>query len=351
MHVQHRGRMVPFAGWEMPVQYEGIKAEHLAVRRSAGLFDVSHMGEVDVKGPQATAFVQNLITNNVHKIVQNQCLYSPMCYENAGIVDDLLVYKHDSEHYMLVINASNVEKDFSWMQKNNSVNAELKNISNETAQLAVQGPRALAILQTLTSANLESIKTFWFQMIELSGVRVLASRTGYTGEDGFELYFPPEHAKTVWNAIVNAGSSEGLQPTGLGARDSLRLEAGLMLYGNDIDENSTPFEAPLKWTVDLNTEFIGKKALQQNPPNKKLVGFELLEKAVARHGNPVVINGNEAGVVTSGGYSPLLEKSIGLAYVPVDHPETFQIRIRKEKDVEAKKCGYRFYKRKKKEIA
>ncbi len=347
IHVRIGGRMVPFGGWEMPVQYEGIVAEHTAVRTAAGLFDVSHMGEVEVKGKQAFAFVQNLVANNVAKIQNGQCQYTPMCNEKGGIVDDLLVYRHDQEHFMLVINASNIEKDFAWMKAHNPMQAELRNISSETAELALQGPKAQAILQQLTDFSLDEIKYFWFSEFQVANIPMLVSRTGYTGEDGFELYFDPRFAEKAWEALFEVGKGDGLKPAGLGARDSLRLEAGLMLYGNDLDDDTTPLEAPLKWTVDLSKEFVGRRALLEKGPRKKLTGFELLERAVPRHGNKVVVEGREQGVVTSGGFSPTLQKSIGFAYIPPKPQETIGIVVREGKVAKAKCCSTRFYKREK----
>ncbi|MFH1471234.1 MAG: glycine cleavage system aminomethyltransferase GcvT, partial [Candidatus Micrarchaeota archaeon] len=279
MHVALGARIVPFAGWEMPVQYKGLIEEHLATRTACGLFDVSHMGEVFVTGQHAFDQVQNLITNDLNKIAPGKAIYSPMCLENGGIVDDLIAYQFSKEKFLIVVNASNVEKDFNWMKKNLD-GVEVVNRSDEYAQLAVQGPKAQAIMSGITGADLAKLGFFCFVETNVAGVDAIVSRTGYTGEDGFEIYFGRENGPAVWDAIMEAGKPHGLAPIGLGARDTLRLEAGLMLYGNDIDENTTPLEAPLKWTVSLEKEFIGKKAILEKKPTKKLVGFELLERGV-----------------------------------------------------------------------
>lgn len=347
VHCRLNAKMVEFGGWDMPVQYTGIIEEHNAVRNAAGLFDVSHMGEVYVTGPNAKKFVSNLITNDVNKLVNGQILYSPMCYAHGGIVDDLLVYKFSDEKFLIVVNASNIDKDFEWMQKN-SQGAELVNHSPDVAEVALQGPKAQAVLQKITSFALNTLKTFYFAEFEVAGVNCLVSRTGYTGEDGFEIYFKAISAEEVWNAIMQAGQEFGLKPCGLGCRDSLRLEAGLMLYGNDMSQDVTPLEAPLKWTVNFDHEFIGKKALLEKPLKRKLVGFELLERAVPRHGNEAFVNGQKFDLVTSGIYSPTLQKPIGLAFVPADllTGSEIEIKIREGKMVKAKTCSHRFYKRK-----
>lgn len=342
IHQALGGRMVDFGGWEMPVQYSGVIVEHNAVRTKCGLFDVSHMGEVTAKGPNAFDFVQNLITNNAEKLEPGKVIYTPMCYDDGGIVDDLLVYMKSREDFYLVVNASNADKDFAWMQ-DNTMGAELKNISDATAELALQGPLAEGILQKITGYPLAEMGFFHFAEFEIAGAQMLVSRTGYTGEDGFELYFAPEHAEKVWAVIMGAGD---VTPCGLGARDSLRLEAGLMLYGNDIDKTITPLEAPLQWTVDLGKDFVGCKALKEKPITRKLVGFELLDKGVPRHGNPVVIGGEEKGVVTSGTFSPTFRKPIGFCLIPVETEGNVQVRIH-DKLVEAKLCSHRFYKRQK----
>jgi aminomethyltransferase len=331
-HVALGARMTPFGGFDMPVQYSGIVDEHMAVRRAAGLFDVSHMGEVVVRGPQAFEFVQHLVTNDVRTLYDGRALYTVMCFPDGGIVDDLLVYRLAEEEYMLVVNASNIEKDFAWMQDHNEAGAELENISEETALLAIQGPKAVEILQSLTSHPLGSIQYYHFARLQpgefLSCRRPIFSRTGYTGEPGFEIYFEAEKAEEVWNALMDAGNPYGLKPAGLGARDTLRLEAGLCLYGNDIDESTTPLEAGLGWLTRLDKgDFIGREALVRQKAGgipRKLVGFVLEERGIPRHGYSIVgANGEALGEVTSGSQSPVLEKGIGLGYV-VNDPQFTQ---------------------------
>ncbi len=347
IHVRSGAKIVDFGGWEMPVQYSGILSEHEAVRARAGLFDVSHMGEITAKGPNAYRFVQNLITNNLAKCSDGQVLYSPMCYPDGGIVDDLLVYKKSDEDFYIVVNASNVDKDFAWMLQN-SCGAALKNISSNVAELAVQGPNAVDILSGLADYPLSSMKAYWFDEFEFLGIPMLVSRTGYTGEDGFELYFDPKHAGTVWDRIMQAGKDYDLIPCGLGARDSLRMEAGLMLYGNDMDKDTTPLEAPLKWTVDLNKDFIGSAALLEKPRKKAMTGFKLAERAVPRHGNKVFSADGKEGYVSSGGFSPVLQEPVGFAYLPLHSDASeFEVEVRQGKLVSAHPCSYRFYKRKK----
>ena len=345
IHKAAGGKLVEFGGWEMPVQYSGILDEHNTIRKAVGLFDVSHMGEVYATGPNAEKFVNNLITNDVNKLVDGQILYSPMCYEHGGVVDDLLVYRFNDEKFLIVINASNVDKDFQWMSEH-ILGADVVNHSSDVAEVALQGPLAQKTLQKLTSFDLNSLKYFYFTEFEIVGVHCLISRTGYTGEDGYEIYFDNANAEKIWNALMEAGKEFGIKPCGLGCRDSLRLEAGLMLYGNDITQDVTPLEAPLKWTVKLDKEdFIGKRALLEKPIKRKLVGFELLERAVPRHGNEVYIGGEKFDYVTSGIFSPTLQKPVGFAFVPVDLPlgDGIEVKIR-DRLIKAKTCSYRFYK-------
>ncbi len=345
IHKSLNAKIVDFHGWDMPVQYSGIIDEHMAVRKAIGLFDVSHMGEVEVTGPKAHAFVQNLITNDIDSIKDGQAIYSPMCLENGGIVDDLLVYRHSKDSFLIVINASNIDKDFSWM-KRHSLGASLKNISDVTALIAMQGPRAHEAMAKLSPQAI-SLQTMHFTKGTITGIRVIIGRSGYTGEDGFEVFCPSHDAPKIWNALMEAGKPFGIKPCGLGARDSLRLEAGLMLYGNDMDETTTPLEAPLKWTVKMEKNFIGKKALER-PLRKRLVGFEMLEKRVPRHGNKVMIDGQEKGIVTSGIFSPLLNKYIGFCFVPPEHPKEKGIEIDiNGRFYKANVTGTRFYKRQK----
>lgn len=339
-------KLVDFGGWEMPVQYTGILEEHNTVRIAVGIFDVSHMGEVTAKGPNAMKFVQNLITNDVAKAADGQCVYSPMCNEKAGIVDDLLVYRKAVDDFFIVVNASNSDKDFAWMQKN-SLGAELENISDRTGEIALQGPKAQATLQKITESDLNAIKFFRFAQIKVATVDVLVSRTGYTGEDGFEIYCQTQDTEKVWSALMEAGIEFGIKPCGLGARDTLRLEAGLMLYGNDITDDVTPYEAPLKWTVKPDKgDFIGKQKLLAAPPKRKIVGFELLERAVPRHGHEVFINGEKFDLVTSGTFSPSLKKPIGFCFVPAGTADGSPIEIKiRDKLYPAKTCSHRFWKR------
>ncbi len=346
VHKALGGTLVDFGGWEMPVQYTNIIEEHNAVRNAVGIFDVSHMGEVTARGPRALEFVQNLITNDEAKAVEKQCLYSPMCNEHAGIVDDLLVYKKKNDDFLIVVNASNTAKDYAWMQRN-SAGATLENISDKVGEIALQGPKAQATLQKITDYDLPELKFFTFDDMTVAGAKVLASRTGYTGEDGFEIYCEPRDAEKIWGAMMDAGGEFGIKPCGLGARDTLRLEAGLMLYGNDITDDVSPYEAPLKWTVKPDKgDFIGKRALLAAPLKRKLVGFEMLERAIPRHGSEVFVDGARFDVVTSGTFSPTLKKPIGFGFVPAEMPMGSQIEIKiRDKLYPAKTCSHRFVKR------
>jgi len=342
-HISLEAKMVDFHGWEMPIQYSGIVDEHNAVRNACGLFDVSHMGEIEVKGEGAFDFVQNLITNDVSATKERKAVYSPMCLENGGIVDDLIVYGREYG-LMIVINSSNIEKDFNWMKKN-SMDAELTNVSEQTSLLALQGPKAKDVIEGLVDATISKLSRMSAIEANFGVHKIFLSRSGYTGEDGFEVYCESKVAPEIWSTIMETGKSHDIKPCGLGARDSLRLEAGLMLYGNDIDENTTPFEAPLKWTVKMEKDFIGKKALIDSEPRKKLFGFELIGKRVPRHGNRVFVDMKEAGIVTSGIYSPTLEKSIGFCSIPPTHPKEKGIQIEiGDKFYDATVCNTRFYK-------
>ena len=322
IHVGLGGKIVEFAGFEMPVQYSGIVEEHQRVRTHVGVFDVSHMGEVEVRGPGALAFLQNITVNDVAGLSPGRVQYSAMCYENAGIVDDLLVY-HMGDHYMLVINASNTEKDIAWMRKNLSGDVRLNDVSDATSLLAVQGPRSRATLQKITDVDLQPLEYYHWMRGKVAGVEMIISRTGYTGELGYELYFPSDRApgEHVWGAIMDAGKEFGIGPTGLGARDTLRLEMGFCLYGNDIDQTTHPLEAGLGWITKLNKgSFIGRDVLvsaKKDGLKRKLAGFALDEKAFPRHGYSISAEGREVGTVTSGTFSPTLERGIGMGYVPV----------------------------------
>lgn len=320
-HQKYGGKLIEFAGWELPVQYEGIIEEHEAVRNAAGLFDVSHMGEVKAEGKGAFDFVQNLVTNDVSVLQDNQILYTLMCYPSGGVVDDLLVYKFDSEHFLLVINAANIDKDYDWMLNNKGeFDVELENISSRVSEVALQGPKAQQILQKLTDTNLNEIKFFYCRKnVQVDGVNCLVSRTGYTGEDGFEIYTSNEDIEKVWDSILNAGKEEGIKPAGLGCRDTLRFEVALPLYGNELSKDITPLEAGLGFFVKLNkSNFIGKDALvrqKEEGLKRKLVGFEMKDRGIPRHGYEVKAGDENIGFVTTGYYSPSLKKNIGLALI------------------------------------
>lgn len=320
-HVSHGGRMVDFAGWEMPVQYKSILDEHKAVRRAAGLFDVSHMGEVDVRGPDAEKFLNYLVTNDVSKLFPGRVLYTVMCYPNGGVVDDLLVYKRGDEDFFLCINAGNVDKDVAWIKEQAAkFNVTVTNRSDDYALLAIQGPKATAILQTLTGAKLDLIKYYHFGEGTVAGVNCILSRTGYTGEDGFELYHAAADAPQLAEAILNAGAAHGLELAGLGARDSLRLEAGYSLYGHEISEEISPLTAGLGWVVKLDKEdFIGKKPLEherQVGSARRVVYFKTSDRRIIRAGTSVqYLPDTTVGSVLSGTLSPLLNVAIGSAIV------------------------------------
>ncbi|MCG3118360.1 MAG: Aminomethyltransferase [bacterium] len=322
LHVQHGGKLVEFAGYWMPVQYRGIIDEHRQVRRSVGVFDVSHMGEFEVRGQGALDFLQRVTINDVSKLAIYQAQYSAICYPDGGIVDDVIVYRWP-DHYMLVVNASNIEKDFNWLQQHAAADVALIDKSNDYSLLAVQGRNAQATLQKIASRNLAEIKYYWFASGEIAGVPAFISRTGYTGEDGFEVGCPPPHAEKVWNAIFTAGKEFGIEPIGLGARDTLRLEMKYCLYGNDIDQTTNPLEAGLGWITKLDKgDFISRNVMIKMKAGgipRKLVGFEIDGKNIARHGYPILKDGAAVGHVTSGTFSPSLEKSIGLGYVASAH--------------------------------
>ena len=313
-------KMVDFGGWDMPVQYTGIIEEHHAVRNKAGLFDVSHMGEIDAQGPDALKFVNKLITNDAENLVLKQIMYSPMCYQSGGVVDDLLVYKMADDHYYIVVNASNVEKDFQWMLENaEGMDVKLENISEQTAQLALQGPLAESVLQRITDIDLATIKYYWFDYGEVDGINCLISRTGYTGEDGFEVYCAPEFAGQIWDKILAVGKPENVMPIGLGARDTLRFEARLPLYGQELTSELTPLESGLGSFVKLDkTDFNGKAVLAKQKEEgltRRLVGLEMIGRGIPRSHYPLAVEEQEIGWVTSGSYAPTLDKNIGLGFV------------------------------------
>lgn len=313
-------RMVEFGGWDMPVQYSGILAEHHAVRTQAGLFDLSHMGEIEIAGPRALEICQELLVNDASRLQLGQAQYSVICYPDGGCVDDVIIYRVATDRYLLCVNAANIEKDWRWIVDQNKDRAELSNRSDDYALIAVQGPRALAIVQPLASVALTGIRRYWSAAGTVGGAPALIARTGYTGEDGVELFVAAADAEKTWNACLNVGQSQGLAPVGLGARDTLRLEAGLLLYGNDLDAATSPLEAGLQRFVRLDKEtFIGRDALiqqQRTGLTKQLVGLQMEEPGIPRHGYTLWKEENSVGVVTSGTQSPTLGKGIALAYVP-----------------------------------
>jgi len=324
MHRALGGKMVDFGGWDMPVQYPaGVIEEHMATRTRAGLFDVSHMGEIWVEGPDAIAFVNRLTTNDVTKLVDGQAHYSAFTNEKGGVVDDLLVYRFGPEKLLLVVNAGTTEKDWAWITSHkNSDEVVLTNASADYCQIAVQGPKALGILQKLTETTLEPIKYYHFTTGKVDGVESIISRTGYTGEDGFEVYAAADKAEQLWNKILETGKEEGILPCGLAARNTLRLESAMSLYGHELDDDISTLEANLGWITKLDKgDFTGNKAiadLKKRGLTRKLVGFEMKEPGIARDGFDVYIDGAKAGVVTSGSPAPFLKKNIGLAFVPVE---------------------------------
>jgi aminomethyltransferase len=324
IHEKLGAKIVEFAGYLMPIQYSSIIAEHKAVRNSVGVFDVSHMGEIIIEGEKALEFVQYITTNDASKLVPGKVQYSAMCYPDGGIIDDLLVYKISETNFMLVVNASNIEKDFNWMVENNKFGVELKNQSDEYSLLAVQGPYAKEVVQKLCLEELE-LEYYTFKVGKISDVEMIISRTGYTGELGYELYFKADEyaAEKIWNDLFNEGKEFDIQPVGLGARDTLRLEMGYCLYGNDIDETTNPLEAGLGWITKLNKEnFISKEELvkiKSNGLKRKLTAFTSNEKAFPRHGYELSVNGNNVGTITSGTVSPILEKPIALGYISTEN--------------------------------
>jgi len=320
LHRELGARMVAFGGWEMPVQYSGIVEEHLAVRRAVGLFDVSHMGEIEIRGPQALALTEYVTTNQVARLRNGQAQYSALLYDHGGFVDDLLVHKVSDEHYFLCVNAANQEKDYRHICRYNRFDAQVEFASQRYAQLALQGPRALETLARLTDADPASIAYYHFIEGEVMGVAARIARTGYTGEDGFELYLPPEQAPRIFRELLRAGEEFGIRPCGLGARNTLRLEAKMALYGHEIDATIRPPEAELGWIVKMDKgDFVGRAALQRlaaEGVRRKLVGFEMRGRGIARDGYPVYVDGRPVGWVTSGGPAPFLNKNIGLCYLP-----------------------------------
>lgn len=351
-HIQLGAKMVPFAGYEMPVSYSGVNDEHLAVRNAVGMFDVSHMGEFIIKGKQALDLIQYLTTNDASSLTDKRVQYSCMTNANGGIVDDLLVYRFNENEYMLVVNASNIEKDFKWIQQNNHFDADIQDISNDISLIAVQGPKAILTIQKLTDTDLSKIPYYHFDIGKVAGINdIIISNTGYTGAGGFEIYVPNEHAEKMWDAIMEAGKEFGIKPCGLGARDTLRLEMGFCLYGNDINDHTSPIEAGLGWITKFNKNFIAKDILLQQKEkgvSKKLVGFEMIERGIPRQHYPIAdASGNIIGEVTSGTQSPSLNKGIGMGYVPTHFakPDTEIFIIIREKPVKAKVVKLPFIKK------
>ncbi len=357
-YASHGAKTIDFGGWDLPVQFSGIKHEHEVTRTKAGLFDVSHMGEISVKGPKSKSFLQYVLTNDISKLEPGKAQYTIMCYENGGTVDDLIVYMLDDEEYLLVVNAANTEKDANWIiQQNSYTNDEVvvENVSNQYVQLAVQGPKAEDIIQKCTEENLQEIKFFRFKNnVALRGIeaKALISRTGYTGEDGFEIYIDASSGAALWKLLLEKGEAEGLEPIGLGARDTLRFEANLALYGQELSKDISPIEAGLGFAVKVNKEsdFIGKEVLKNqvdNGINRKLVGIEMIDKGIPRHEYVVLKDDKEIGFITSGTQSPTLNKNVGLALINTDYTEIsteVDVKVRK-RILKAKIVPTPFYKR------
>ncbi|MEZ4794301.1 MAG: glycine cleavage system aminomethyltransferase GcvT [Flavobacteriaceae bacterium] len=337
VHERLGAKMVPFAGYNMPVSYEGVNVEHETVRNAVGVFDVSHMGEFLVTGPHALELIQRVSSNDASKLQDYQAQYSCLPNETGGIVDDLIIYRLNAEKWVLVVNASNIEKDWNWIQKHNTVGAELRNLSDDFSLLAIQGPKAVEAMQSLTSVDLSAITFYTFRVADFAGIEhVMISATGYTGSGGFEIYCKNSEVEQVWNKVFEAGAAYGIKPIGLAARDTLRLEMGYCLYGNDIDDTTSPLEAGLGWITKFTKEFTNSENLKKEKENgseKRLVGFELDERGIPRQGYDIVDSqGKKIGVVTSGTMSPSLGKGIGMGYVPTifkDPGTQIFIQIRK----------------------
>ena len=352
VHEALGAKMVPFAGYNMPVQYEGVTAEHETVRNGVGVFDVSHMGEFLIEGTNALALIQKVATNDASVLTIGKAQYSCMPNDYGGIVDDLIIYKLKEEQYLLVVNASNIEKDWNWISSKNDVGATMRNISDDYSLLAIQGPMAMEAMQALTSIDLAAIKYYHFEVADFAGIEhVIISATGYTGSGGFEIYAKNTEIEQIWQRVFEAGASYGIKPIGLAARDTLRLEMGFCLYGNDINDSTSPLEAGLGWITKFTKDFTSSEMLKSQKETgvtRKLVGFELTERGIPRHDYEITDNaGNVIGIVTSGTMSPCLNKGIGLGYVPVDYAAADSdifIRIR-NKDIPAKVVKLPFYKK------
>lgn len=352
IHKALGAKMVEFAGFEMPISYEGVNIEHQTVRENLGVFDVSHMGEFLVSGPKALDLLQKIWANDISKIAVGQAQYSYLPNETGGIVDDMIAYRLEEEKYLLIPNASNIEKDWNWIVNQNTMNTRIENVSEKYALLAIQGPKANEAMQKITPVDLSSIKPFRFKIGEFAGVNeVIISGTGYTGSGGIEIYFNPTHAEKIWTAVLEAGEEFGIKPIGLAARDTLRLEMGLCLYGNDIDDTTSPFEAKLGWTTKFTKDFVNSENLKKQKEkgvDRKLSAFELKGRGIPRHGYEIVDEeGNSLGIVTSGTKSPSTGKSIGLGYVKMPFHKTgntIYIKIRK-KIIPAEIVKLPFYKK------
>lgn len=352
LHKELGAKIVPFAGYNMPVSYEGVNIEHQTVREKLGVFDVSHMGEFLISGPNALELIQKITSNDASKLKDGKAQYTLLPNQTGGIVDDLIIYRMNEEKYLLVVNASNIDKDWNWISENNTVNADIKDLSEDYALLAIQGPKAIEAMQPLTEVDLKAIKFYNFEVGKFAGQEhVIISATGYTGSGGFEIYCKQDQVEAIWHKVMEAGEDYGIKPIGLAARDTLRLEMGFCLYGNDLDENTSPIEAGLGWLCKFKTDFINAENLQKEKeegPKRKLIGFELIDKGIPRK-DYLIKNkdGEEIGVVTSGTMSPTTGKAIGLGYVKTDHSkagEEIIIQIRK-KEVKAAIVKPPFYKK------
>jgi aminomethyltransferase len=352
IHENLGAKMVPFAGYNMPVQYEGVTAEHEVVRNSVGVFDVSHMGEFLIEGPNALALIQKVTSNDASTLIDGKAQYSCLPNADGGIVDDLIVYKLKDELYLLVVNASNIEKDWNWISSHNEMNAIMKNLSEDFSLLAIQGPKAVEAMQSLTSVNLAEISYYHFKVADFAGIdNVIISATGYTGSGGFEIYCKNTEVEQIWNKVFEAGAAFGIKPIGLAARDTLRLEMGFCLYGNDINDTTSPLEAGLGWITKFTKEFINSENLKKQKEagiTRKLIGFEMIDRGIPRHDYEIVnAEGNSIGIVTSGTQAPSLNKAIGMGYVSMDYATAdseIYIRIR-NKDIKAKVVKMPFYKK------
>jgi aminomethyltransferase len=351
IHVALGAKMVPFAGYNMPVQYEGVNVEHETVRAGVGVFDVSHMGEFLISGPEALALIQKVTSNDASTLTIGRAQYSCLPNADGGIVDDLIVYKMKEEQYLLVVNASNIEKDWNWIASHNTMGAEMRNLSDDYSLLAIQGPKAVEAMQTLTSVDLAAIKYYHFEVGDFAGIEhVIISATGYTGSGGFEIYCKNDEVERVWNKVFEAGKSFGIKPIGLAARDTLRLEMGFCLYGNDINDTTSPLEAGLGWITKFTKDFVNSDNLKQQKEagvSKKLVGFEMIDKGIPRHDYEIAdLDGNPIGIVTSGTMAPSLKLGIGLGYVPTTFstPDSEIAIVVRGKLLKAKVVKLPFYK-------